>query len=147
MTQGGHVVNRPDNRADATGSLPAMTGIDDVAVRLETAFNAHDSAALASLYGDTATLMPPNEPMVSGRPAIQAWFERVLPRVGRVRVVPSESIDMGDRAVQVGALTTSPSGQEGGDDTRTGKYVLLLTKRRGQWTIDYDIWNLDQPAG
>jgi ketosteroid isomerase-like protein len=35
--------------------------IDQVAVQLASAFNARDAVKLASLYTETATLMPPNE--------------------------------------------------------------------------------------
>jgi ketosteroid isomerase-like protein len=33
--------------------------VHDIAARLEAAFNASDAVALASLYSDTAILMPP----------------------------------------------------------------------------------------
>ena len=46
--------------------------IDQVAVQLASAFNATDAVRLASLYTETATLMPPNERVVKGRIAIQA---------------------------------------------------------------------------
>jgi ketosteroid isomerase-like protein len=132
-------------------SRPA-SDIDDIAARLEAAFNASDAAALAALYSETAVLMPPNEPAVRGRRDIQLWFERVLPRVGHVGIAPSESTIAGDHAFQVGAFTTSPNagGSPPGADTtsgvRTGKYVLLLKSSGGHWTIQYDIWSLDQPS-
>jgi ketosteroid isomerase-like protein len=127
--------------------------IDQLAVRLEDAFNASDAAALASLYSETAILMPPNEPIVSGRRAIQAWFEDVLPRVGRVVIVPIQTTLAGDHGFQVGTFTTSPkaggtsSTTEMPGGVRTGKYVLLLQSGGGHWTIQYDIWSLDQPSG
>jgi ketosteroid isomerase-like protein len=40
--------------------------IDYVAVQLASAFNATDAVKLASLYTETATLMPPNEGVVKG---------------------------------------------------------------------------------
>ena len=129
------------------------TDIDNIAVRLETAFNASDAAALASLYSETAILMPPNEPVVSGRRAIQAWFEQALPRVGQVGIVPIQAIVAGDHAFQVGTFTTSSKagGMSSTADVpgaiRTGKYVILLTSSGGHWTIQYDIWSLDQPPG
>jgi ketosteroid isomerase-like protein len=121
--------------------------VHDIAARLEAAFNASDAGALASLYSDAAILMPPNEPMVRGRTAIQAWFERALIRLRNVRIVPTESTAEGDHAFQVGTFTktVSLSGKEG--STLPGKYVIVLKNHGGQWKIQYDIWSLDQPTG
>jgi ketosteroid isomerase-like protein len=86
---------------------PSPAGsIDHIAVHLETAFNAGDAKTLASLYSDDATLMPPNEPMVSGRREIQTWFERALQRLRSVRIVPIESKIVGDQAFEVGTFTS-----------------------------------------
>jgi hypothetical protein len=41
---------------------------------MESAFNAKNVSDLASLYDLTAILMPPGEPTVEGRSAIQQWF-------------------------------------------------------------------------
>jgi len=119
---------------------------------MEAAFNAGDAAALASLYGDSAILMPPNEPMVRGRAEIQAWFERAFSRLRCVRIIVTESLREGDQAFQAGTFTSSatdasssPAGAPGA--TAAGKYVLLLARQAGDWKIQYDIWNLDQPTG
>jgi ketosteroid isomerase-like protein len=119
-------------------------GVHDIAARLEAAFNASDAAALASLYSDTAILMPPNEPMVRGRADIQAWFEGALLRLRSVRIVPIESTAEGDQAFQVGTFTTAVSspGKEVGP--LPGKYVLVLKNHGGEWKIQYDVWSLDQ---
>jgi ketosteroid isomerase-like protein len=129
----------------------SVAQIADVAVRLEAAFNASDAVALASLYSDTAILMPPNEPMVSGRAGILAWFEKALQRLGSVSIVPIESTAVGDQAFQVGTFTSSAQTEATSSSTQdrppalTGKYVLLLKHSAGHWKIQYDIWSLDQP--
>lgn len=131
----------------------SIAQIADIAVRLEAAFNASDAVALASLYSDTATLMPPNEPKVSGRAGIQAWFERALQRLGRVSIDPVELSVAGDQAFQVGTFTSAPrteatsSATQDGPPAQAGKYVLVLKQRAGHWKIEYDIWSLDRPAG
>ena len=121
-------------------------GVDDIAARLEAAFNASNAVALVSLYSDTAVLMPPNEPMVRGRAEIQAWFERALMRLRSVRIVPIESTVTADRAFQAGTFTTAVSSSGKDDSALPGKYVLLLKNHRGEWKIEYDIWSLDQPS-
>ena len=121
-------------------------GVHDVAARLEAAFNASDAMALASLYSDTAILMPPNEPMVRGRTDIQAWFERALLRLRSVRIVPIESTVEADQAFQVGTFTTTVSSSGKDVSALPGKYVLVLKNYGGEWRIQYDIWNLDQSS-
>jgi len=125
----------------------------DIAARLEMAFNAGDATALAALYSDTATLMPPNEPMVSGKRNIRQWFDRALRRLERVRIVPIESRSVGSLAYQVGSFTSatkpvaaSPAEIHGA--SHTGKYMLILLNHgAGDWLIQYDIWSLDEPIG
>jgi len=121
-------------------------GVDDIATRLEAAFNASDAVALVSLYSDTAVLMPPNEPMVRGRTEIQAWFERALVRPRSVRIVPIETIAEADRAFQVGTFTTAVSSSRKEDAPVPAKYVLVLKNYGGEWKIEYDIWSLDQSS-
>jgi ketosteroid isomerase-like protein len=130
----------------------SVMDVGDIAARLQAAFNAGDAAALASLYSETAVLMPPNEPMVRGRAGIQGWFEQALPRVGSVSITPIESTSVGDQAFQAGAFTSrSPAGAGSSipdpSPARAGKYVLLLRRSAGHWKIECDIWSLDQPIG
>jgi ketosteroid isomerase-like protein len=126
-----------------------MTTLDEIAIRLEAAFNAGDAAALASLYSETAILMPPNEPMVSGRVDIQAWFERTLSQPRIVRVIAIESKIDGDQAFQIGTFTSAvttdaaSSTPQGESSPNKAKYVLILRNLDGDWKIQYDIWNLD----
>jgi len=132
---------------------PSRASSIDIAARLEAAFNAGDAAALAALYSDTATLMPPNEPMVSGKRDIRQWFDRALRRLERVRIVPNESRSVGSLAYQVGTLTStskpvSASQAEIHGASHKGKYILILLKNGADdWLITYDIWSLDEPIG
>ena len=121
-------------------------GVHDIAARLEAAFNANDAVALASLYSQTAVLMPPNEPMVCGRTEIQTWFERALVRLRSVRIVPVESTAESDQAFQVGTFTTAVSSSGKEDNLLPAKYVLVLKNYGGEWKIEYDIWSLDQSS-
>src|SRR5215831_19020474 len=101
-------------------------GIENIAVQLEAAFNAKDASALAAMYAEDATLMPPNQAAVSGRAAIRGWFKAVLPRVGTVRIVPAKTSVFERNAFQVGAFSTSTGDQS--TPPNTFKYVLLLTR-------------------
>jgi ketosteroid isomerase-like protein len=124
--------------------------LDEIAGHLERAFNSGDATALASLYADDATLMPPNQSAVSGKLEIESWFARALQRLRTVRILPVESKIMGDVAFQVGTFTSMPksiddsSSVQESDAGITAKYVLVLRRVAGEWKIQYDIWNLDQ---
>ena len=117
--------------------------IDQVAVQLASAFNATDAVGLASLYTETATLMPPNEQAVKGRIAIQAWFQAALRRLGEIQIVPTQSSILGEEAFQVGNFKITP---KDGSLPRAFKYLLILKRVEAQWQIAYDIWNSDQPT-
>jgi len=115
--------------------------IDQVAAELASAFNARDAVKLASLYTETATLMPPHEGAVKGRMAIQAWFQAALGRLGKIEIIPIRSSILGGEAFQVGNFKITP---KDGSSPRTFKYVLILNRVEAQWQIAYDIWNSDQ---
>lgn len=121
-----------------------MRAIEDIAAKLEAAFNAKDASALAAMYAEDATLMPPNQPAVSGRAAIRAWFEAVLPRVATVKIAPARASVFEREAFEVGTFSSTAVGQSG--PLNTFKYVLLFTRSGRGWQIQCDIWNGDQPT-
>jgi len=118
--------------------------IEDIAAHLEAAFNAKDASALAAMYTEDATLMPPNQPPVIGLASIRAWFEATLLRVGTVRIAPTRTSVFEREAFQVGIFSATAIGQSG--PPNTFKYVLLLTRAGRGWQIQFDIWNGDQPG-
>ena len=119
-------------------------GVDDIAAQLEAAFNAKDATALAAMYAEDATLMPPNQPAVTGRAAVRGWLEATLPRVGTVRIAPTRTSVFEREAFQVGNFSATASGQS--EPPYTFKYLLLFTRASHGWQIQYDIWNSDAPS-
>lgn len=116
-----------------------MPQLDEIAILMANAFNGKKANDLAFLYDRTAILMPPGEPAVEGRTAIQQWFAAALVRLGTIQIVPSETRAFNDLAFQVGTFTTIAS-----DASVTGKYVLILHRTDEGWLIRHDIWNLNQ---
>jgi len=116
--------------------------LEQLAVQLTAAFNAKDAVKLGSLYTQTATLMPPNEAMVKGRPAIQAWFQPKLQRIRRIQIFPIRSWALGEEGFQVGTFCSIA---EDDPTARSFKYALILKRVDERWQIDCDIWNSDQP--
>jgi uncharacterized protein (TIGR02246 family) len=102
-----------------------------------------DAAALAALYTEDATLLPPNSEMIKGREGIEAVWSAVI-QMGAKGVVFT-TVDVygsGDLAYEVGnyVLTIQPEGQEPIEDK--GKYVVVWKQiADGSWKMHVDIWN------
>lgn len=106
----------------------------------QEAWNAGDAAAIASLYAENAVLLPPGAEPVTGREAIQAFWQTALDEqagvTGELETV--EVHDFGDAAVEVGSyVDTGP----GGEHVDHGKYVAIWKKLDGEWKIIRDIFN------
>ena len=114
--------------------------LDKLAVEFAAAYNAHDVAKVASFYADDAVLMPANEPMISGRTGIEAYYKEQFARGGvRLRINPLESRVTGDRAFEVvAALVTL------GSLSDAGKYIVIYKRVGRAWKLTYDIFNSDQ---
>ena len=125
--------------------------LDKLVVEFEAAFNAKDAAQLASFYAEDAVLMPPNEPMVKGRTAIQAfWAKQFQQGISGIDLKPIESSIAGGQAFEAGTATVTMSGTNtptgtGGRDnaTDTGKYVVVYRRVGSDWKLAYDIFNSD----
>ena len=74
--------------------------------RFEQAFNRGDAAALAALYTETATLLPPGADLMTGRQAAQSFWQATYGSGARNLSLNTVSVKIlwrrrsGDRAVQ-----------------------------------------------
>ncbi len=122
---------------------PSDGSFEEIAPQLTAAFNAKDAAKLASLYTESATVMPPGDKTVKGRSAIEAWFRPAMERVSDLQIVPMQTASLGENGFQVGTFSTrAPGGSSG---RLSFKYMLILKRVGSRWLIDCDIWNGDQP--
>ncbi|MFN2453055.1 MAG: SgcJ/EcaC family oxidoreductase [Pyrinomonadaceae bacterium] len=111
------------------------------------AFKRGDAAGIAALYTDEATLLPPDNPMMSGREAIQSFWQGAM-NMG-IKEAKLETVEVeveGNLASEVGsfALTVRPESGEG--TTLTGKYVVVWKNQGGTWKLHVDIWNTNGTA-
>jgi uncharacterized protein (TIGR02246 family) len=142
--------------ASAACQPPAQeaTGVSDedvAAIRavmegLSQAVLVGDGARAAAFDTQDAVFMPPNEPALRGRAAIEAWTD-AFPPITEFRL-PIEEIDgRGDLAFVRGtiSITFTPEGApEPIQDA--GKYVVILRRQPdGAWLIAVDIFNSDLP--
>jgi len=136
----------------AAQSTPKPTAGEDVAIRAVAdmyvkATLAGDAKAIAALYTEDATEMPPNQPPIKGRAAIQQYYEKELAGVkfAGFSLNHLESRAVGDHGYDVGTYrqTVTPAGGAGIDDT--GKYVVILKRSGGSWKVAYAIYSSDRP--
>ncbi|GAC1341144.1 MAG: hypothetical protein NVSMB18_12670 [Acetobacteraceae bacterium] len=103
------------------------------------AFNRGDTAAVAALYAEDATVLPPGGPITTGRPAIQQLWQATLGQLQKPELKTLAVTSSGDLAREIGQL----AGLVGGKPF-AGKYVVVWKKVGSAWLIDSDIWNANQ---
>ena len=122
---------------------------EDASATWDRLFDAHDAAALAAEYSDTAVSMPYNAQTVTGRAALQAEFERFfVQNDGATHQTHVEELLHGNGWVIERAsytLTFTPKGQKG-YVVETGRHVLCRKLEGAKWRIAWELWNTDQPA-
>lgn len=125
--------------SQAQPDKPFMQKLSD---RLAGYFNTGDIPALAALYTDDATLLPPGAPPMSGQDAIAAFWAAASKGFGNARLTTLDVQAIGDSvAVEVGALRMQTKTQP--PQQVTGKYLVVWVLIDGQWKLRTDIWNSD----
>jgi uncharacterized protein (TIGR02246 family) len=117
--------------------------LNKLATEWSAAYNAKDAAKVAGMYTSDAVFMPPTQPMVKGRAAIEAMFKKEFQEGStNIKLTPVESAISGSQAFEAGTSTvTVPGGR-----TESGKYLVVFAQEGGTWKIKYDIYNADQPS-
>ena len=111
------------------------------------AFRRGDAAAVAAWYTGDATLLPPDNPMMKGREAIQAFWQGAMSAgVSEAKLETLEVETRGDLAYEVGRFKMTMQPQGGGHAESTGKYVVVWRLEGDGWRMHVDIWNGDRPA-
>ena len=108
---------------------------------------AADAKAIAALYTEDAVEMPPNQPMVKGRAAIEQYYTKQFGGTAKLQsftLTKIESNAAGDIGYEVGMYRqTITDGQHPMDDT--GKYTVVMKRTGGVWKVAYAIYNSDTP--
>jgi uncharacterized protein (TIGR02246 family) len=124
----------------------ARHAIERVNARFVEAFKAGDAATIASLYTETAKMLPPDATEVAGREAIenlwQSWIDDGL------KDLTLEAVDVeasGDLAYEIGLFTIQAPAENNAMATAGGNYVVAWKRDAGDWRLHVDTWN-DAPA-
>jgi uncharacterized protein (TIGR02246 family) len=120
--------------------------IEQANARFVEAFKAGDAATIASLYTETAKVLPPDATEVAGREAIQnlwqSWIDDGL------KDLTLEAVDVeasGDLAYEIGLFTIQVPAENDAMATAGGNYVVVWKRDAGDWRLHVDTWN-DAPA-
>jgi uncharacterized protein (TIGR02246 family) len=147
VTGGAGLSPAPAGAGQARGN--AVDAIKAVADAYVKAALAGDAKGVAALYAEDAIEMPPHQPMIKGRAAIQQYYEKEFSAGMKMNTFTVTHLDaqaMGDRGYDVGTYQQSvtPKGMTDAQND-TGKYTVILKQTAGAWQIAYAIYNSDQP--
>ncbi len=108
------------------------------------AFGEQDAAALAALYTKEGQVLPPNSDFVTGREAIQGFWQAVMDMgIRRAELETVELEDYGKTAIEVSKFTLYAEGDAVADK---GKYTIVWKKKKkGAWKLHRDIFNSSMP--
>ncbi len=145
--------------AAVSGQAPATAGkpttgpsgadaVKAVADAYVKATLAGDAKAIAALYAEDAVEMPPNQPMIKGRAAIEAYYVKELSagmKMNSFTVTHLDTQAIGERGYDVGTYRQSvtPKGAAG-PVSDSGKYTVIVKRSGGSWHVAYAIYNSDQ---
>jgi len=124
------------------------TEIEAANARFEQEFGKGDAAALARMYTDNATVLPPDSDIVTGREEIQAFWQGAIQSGIKNLTLKSVRVDeLGAGAArEIGRFTLEAPGTQNQMAKVEGKYVVVWRKVGREWKLDADIWNMNAPA-
>lgn len=122
--------------------------IDELRQAFSNAYNAANAPALARLLAEDAVWMPPGEPAVTGRAAIQQRYAAQFAVTHSLLTLNAGEIHaLADLAWLRGTYVRVDTPKTGGAATMlTGKYLMTFQRDRGDWKIANDCWNSDETS-
>ena len=109
------------------------------------AFNSNDVAGLAEMYSEDGRVLPPDQPVVTGREAIAEFWGTFNAGQTRVEVSEVTSERLGPYWFREGSYTAIVGDQ---GEPRIGKFIELWKKVDANWFLYRHMWspNASQPA-
>ena len=144
---------KEDSAKAMASTAPATAPVDKSAAEAEirkgdeayfNAVKAKDAAAIAALYAEDATSMPPNMPAEQGREAIRKGNEAFLKTPQLAMTGGATSIkfsDDGTLAYETGTYTVTFADSKGKTMKDEGKFLNILKKENGKWVVVADAYS------
>lgn len=129
-------------------SEQVRTAVEQANMKFCEAIRQGDTAGIAALYTEDATLLPNGADLIKGKPGIEAYWSGALQMGLKNLVLTVVDLAGGDEyAYEIGkaVMTVQPEGMEPME--MAGKYVVVWKKMDdGAWKIHVDIFNTNAPA-
>ncbi|MGH9905916.1 MAG: YybH family protein [Pyrinomonadaceae bacterium] len=114
--------------------------------RFVEAFNKGDAAAVAGFYAADAKVLPPNGPIIEGKPNIQEFWQGLIKIGAKIQALDTVQVDSrGDLAYELGKYSFTIPQAGGQSVTDQGKYIVIWKRQGGTWKLVQDIWNTNSP--
>ena len=111
--------------------------------RFMDAFRKRDATGMAALYTEGGQLLPPNAGTVTGREAIQAFWQAVMDAgVQEAPIEIDEVLACDDTTIEKGRFKLYGAERQVLDQ---GKYLVVWQQEGGRWKIHRDIFNSSLP--
>jgi len=120
--------------------------IEAVFSGIQEAMNSGNAASVANHFGEDATFLAPNAPMVVGRENIEEFIQGMFDMGVKELIGETVKLEViGDLAYRIGRykLTIQPEGSEAMTDK--GKFVELFNRQNGTWKVVAAIFNTSMP--
>jgi len=108
-----------------------------------------DAKAIANdIYSENGIMLPPNEPRVSGRQALEKGWTALVNIPGVAITFDTDSLTFaksGELAVEVGHYSFG-TGEGTAKVTDLGKTVVTWIRKDGKWQVLTDMFSSDAPA-
>ncbi len=143
MEAHGPVNNGSDATVSADRDMVAKDGIRKFNEAVTAAVRDQDAVAKASLWTENTRFLPPGQEMITGRPAVQAFWQRGFDQGAYDVVLDSVEIrSLGDGvAYEIGRSITRVRTADGSRIDVPGKSLCLFRREGAVWRADVDIFN------
>jgi uncharacterized protein (TIGR02246 family) len=142
----------PPQKAEEAAAEEQVAVVHDVAAdeaaleattaEWEAAFNAAGGEAIAAIMTEDGMLSPPNAETVSGRQAIQEFWQGFID-IGITAALRLQEVSVsGDLAYKRGEYDLFDAE---GEIIDTGKWLEIWTRSDGGWNMKHDMWNSNLP--
>lgn len=111
------------------------------------ALTAKDAVAAAIVYDENASILPPNEPIVTGRANIQAYWQGAIDAgIIDATVQTIDAKSNGNLGYEIGTFTMRFHGANNDTIVEVGKYTEILERNEeGKWISTYGMWSSNAP--
>ncbi len=126
-----------------------QSAIKDLEVQWSKDAGAKNPDSMVSYYADDGSILPPNMPISTGKPAVRAVWAQFMANPGFSANWQSSMVEVsrsGDFAYDVGTYQLTMSDPQGKQMADRGKYAVVWKKQAdGKWKAAADMFSSDLP--